>query len=479
MSLKTKAFSGVIWTTIQQFSVQIINFVVQIILARLLLPEMFGLIAMIQIFIVIGQTLMDGGMTSSLIRTSNADQGDYSTVFFTNVFISLCVYIAVFLSAPSIARFYGEPVLENLIKVFSIIFVIRSFVAVQTTKLTKEMNFKLQMMMQIPSTIVGGMVGIYMAVNGYGVWSLVLLNLVQALLFTIQHWFFSKWKPALVFDYAKLKTHFSFGIKLTLSSFLDTLYNNSYTIVIEKTFSPALVGYYTQAETLRLFPVNQLSTALGKVTYPLFSTIQNDDVKLKSIYKKLMEVVLLIVIPIMAILLGVAEPLFTFVLGEKWLPAVPIFQILCLASIVRPVSTYNLNILKVKGRTDLFLRIEVFKKAIGVMTLLCSLQYGLITMVWGLSITSILFLFVNGFYSGRLINYSVYQQIKDVTPLFLFSLVSFTIMVTLGKLYVVMVTWMQIVLGIVTFMIPYCIFCWMFRRALIFEVLTLLKHKNV
>src|SRR5690606_17306950 len=231
MSLRKQAISGVIWTFSQQFSVQIINFCVQIILARLLMPEVFGLIAMLTIFISIGQMLMDSGMTTSIIRTKEPDQLDYSTVFVTNLMMSCLIYLLVFLSAPTIASFYDQPVLENILRIYALTFVIRSFVAVHTATLTKEMNFKLQMTLQIPSTIFGSVVGVGMAYTGYGVWSLVGLNLAQTVIFTIQNWIFIPWRPSFKFDKKRFKYHFNFGYKMTLSGLLDTVYNNSYNIV--------------------------------------------------------------------------------------------------------------------------------------------------------------------------------------------------------------------------------------------------------
>lgn len=284
-NLKKQAISGVIWTFAQQFSVQLINFGVQIILARLLMPEDFGLIAMLMVFISIGQFLMDGGMTSSLIRMKEPKQVDYSTVFVTNFGVSLIIYTLVFITAPFIADFYGQELLKNILRVFALTFVIRSLVAVHVAKLTKEMNFKTQMKLQIPSTIIGAIVGVVMAYSGYGVWSLVWLNLTQTIVFTIQNWFFIKWKPSLMFDKNIFKYHFNFGYKLTLSGLLDTIYNDAYRIVIGKFFSPAQVGFFNQAETMRLFPVGQIGSVIGKVTYPLFANIKTD-AELKNAYKK-------------------------------------------------------------------------------------------------------------------------------------------------------------------------------------------------
>lgn len=427
MSLKEQAVKGVMWTFAQQFSVQIINFVVQIILARLLMPEMFGLIAMLAVFIAIGQTLMDSGMTSSLIRTKNPDQLDYSTVFITNMAISVFVYLIIFISSPYIAQFYNQEVLAAILKVYALTFVIRSFVAVHIAKLTKEMDFKTQMKLQVPSTIVGAAVGIIMAYNGYGVWSLVWLNLVQTSLFTIQTWLFIKWRPSLIFNKRRLKYHFNFGYKLTLASLLDTVYQNIYTVVIGKAFSPALVGYFNQAETMRKFPVSQLSKVMGKVTYPLFSNIKGDE-SLKKAYRATMKLVFFAVVPLMMALIVGGKELFIVLFGEKWLPAVPYFQILAIISITSPLSSYNLNILKVKGRTDLSLKLEVVKKGVGFIGVFLAIPYGMMALIISYLIVSHFALFVNMIFSGRLINYSFWEQVKDIGRIYLIG--AFVMLIT-------------------------------------------------
>lgn len=427
-SLKKQAVSGVLWSFGQQFSVQIINFVVQIILARLLMPEMFGLIAMLTVFISIGQSLMDAGMTSSLIRSKNPDQLDYSTVFLTNLMISVSVYLITYLSAPFIAQFYNQDILKDILRIYALTFVIRSFVAVHIAKMTKEMNFKTQMILQIPSTIVGAIVGVTMAYLGYGVWSLVWLHITQSIVYTLQIWIFIPWRPSFVFNKRRFKYHFNFGYKLTLSGLLDTVYNDAYRIVIGKFFTPAAVGFFNQAETMRLFPVQQISSVMGKVTYPLFSNI-NGDAQLKNAYKSTMKLILFAVIPIMLILIVVAKEGFLLLFGEKWLPSVPYFQILATASIIRPISSYNLNILKVKGRSDLFLKVEIIKKVIGVIGIAVALPFGIKALVISLTAVSFIFVFINMFYCGKLIDYSVLNQIKDVGKLFIAGLVTFLLTV--------------------------------------------------
>lgn len=422
-SLKKQAISGIIWTFAQQFSVQLINFGVQIILARLLMPEDFGLIAMLTVFISIGQFLMDGGMTSSLIKTKNPDQMDYSTVFMTNMLISIGVYLLIFIAAPFIADFYNQELLTDILRVYAFTFVIRSFVAVHVAKLTKEMNFKTQMKLQIPSTIIGAIVGVVMAYLGFGVWSLVWLNLTQTIVFTVQNWIFIKWRPSFIFNKRRFRYHFNFGYKLTLSGLLHTIYTDSYRIVIGKFFSPATVGFYNQAETMRLFPVKQLSSVIDKVTYPLFAQIKGDQ-GLKSAYKGIMKMAFFVVVPIMMILIVSGKEVFLLLFGEKWLPAVPYFQILAFASITTPLTRYNLNILKVKGRSDLFLKLEVIKKIIGVIGIILATPFGILTLVISQMFVTHVMAFLNMFYCGRLINYPVKEQIIDCSILYGVGLVS-------------------------------------------------------
>lgn len=442
MSLKKQAVNGIIWTFLQQFSVQIINFAVQIILARQLMPEDFGLIAMLIVFVNLGQMLMDGGMTTSLIRTETPNQSDYSTVFLTNLAISIVIYIIIFLAAPLIANFYNQILLKNLLRVFALTFVVRSFVAVHLAKLSKEMNFKTQMVLQIPATIIGSSVALFMAFNDYGVWSLVWLNLTQALVFSFQVWLFIKWKPSFKFNIDKFKYHFKFGYKMTLSGLLDTVYNDAYRIVIGKYFSPIFVGFYNQAETMRLFPVQQLGKVLGKVTYPLFSNIK-DDIQLKVAYKQTVKLVFFIVVPMMMTLIATGSELFLLLFGNKWLPAVPYFQILAFASITTPLTSYNLNILKVKGRSDLFLRLEVIKKVIGFSVVFVIVSYGIMPLVISQMLMVHFFAYLNMRYCGKIINYPVKEQIEDCFGLYLiggftliltFILKSFLININLGTI---------------------------------------------
>lgn len=421
MSLRKTAISGLVWTFAQQFGTQGISFLVSIVMARLLLPEEFGLIGMISVFVAIGTSLMNSGLTQSLIRSEKPDQEDYSTVFYFNLMGSIVAYFLLFFSAPLIADFFNQPILVNIIRVYCFSFIINAFSAVQLTRLTKEMDFKTQMTVAIPSLIGSGLLGMFLAYKGYGVWSLVWMSLFQAFLNTVQLWWKTGWKPSFIFNVNKFKYHFRFGYKLTLSGLLDTIFTNIYQIIIGRYFIASQVGFYTRANSLKQLPITNISGALGKVTYPLFASIQNDDLRLKRIYKQIMQMVVFVVAPVLIIMGVLAEPLFRFLFTEKWLPAVPYFQILCLSGILYPINSYNLNILKVKGRSDLFLRLEIIKKILTTLIISFTIQFGIEGLIWGQLFTSIIVLFINTSYTGKFIHYKLIQQTKDILPIILLA----------------------------------------------------------
>ncbi|WP_026897152.1 lipopolysaccharide biosynthesis protein [Daejeonella oryzae] len=416
MGLKQKTVAGLFWTFTQQFSLQIISFIISIILARQLSPSEFGLIGMLSVFISVGSSLMDSGMTSSIIRTKDPNQSDYSTVFVINIVGSILIYAIIFFAAPYIAAFYNHPILTDIVRVYSLTFVLSAFMGVQRAKLTKEMNFRLQMLIQIPSVVGSGILGIILAYNGFGVWSLVYMYVLQSFLLSVQHWMFSGWRPDLKFDLKRFKYHFDFGYKITLSGLIKTIYENIFTIIIGKYYSAAQLGFYNRALSIRQLPISNLSIALGKVTYPLLSSINNDDVKLKEVYKKLIKQVVFWVVPILILLIVIAEPFFRFLLTEKWLPAVPYFQILCVTGILIPLQAYNSNIFKVKGRTDITLKMTIIKKIFGITGILIAIQFGIFGLLYFQLISTAFDYNLDAHFGGKLINYSIFEQIKDIIP---------------------------------------------------------------
>jgi len=422
MSLSKNALRGFIWSFLQQFSNQLITFSVQLILARILLPSEFGLIGMLTVFIGIGTALFEGGMTSSLIRISTVDSKDYSTVFFFNFGVSIFIYLLFFLLAPYIALFYRQPMLTDIARVYGLSFVFLALGTVQNTILTKEMKFKKQTMITFPALVIGSVVGVVLANYDYGVWSLVYSTLTTNILTSIFLWFSSDWQPQFIFDADKFKLHFHFGYKMTLSSLLDTIFTNIYQIIIGRFYSPVLVGYYTRANSLMMLPVGNVSGALNKVVFPLFSKVQDDIPALRAAYKKIMLVVLFVITPIIVLMALLANQLVVFLFTEKWLPIVPIFQIICFSGILYPLHMYNLLILQVKGRSDLFLKLEIIKKVILVGIIVISIFYGFTSLLFGYVIASITALFINTYYAGTMIDYSMKQQLLDILPIFLISI---------------------------------------------------------
>lgn len=410
--LKTRL--AIIWSILQQFSVKIIGLVINILLARILSPSEFGLIAMLTVFISLGNSLMDSGLASSLIRSRLTGQKDYSTVFIFNLIGGISAYTILFLSAPFIANFFSQPLLIQIIKVYGLTFIINAFFSIQNTLLIKEMRFKQQALIQIPAVIVGGFLGVFLAKNDYGVWSLVWMSLLSSLLSTLLHWYYSPWRPRLIFDIKSFKKHFYFGYKMTLSGLLDTLYQNIYTIIIGRFYAVSQLGFYARADSLSQFPIGIISTAINKVAYPMFSSISNDDVKLKIVYKKLMQQVLFWNAPSLIYLAIIAEPLISLLLTDKWLPAVHYFQILCLAGILYPLHSYNLNILKVKGRSGQFLKLELVKKILIVVGLLIVIPFGIMGLLYFQLFFTFFAYYINSFYSGNLIKYPIREQLKDI-----------------------------------------------------------------
>lgn len=477
MSLKKQVTSGIIWTFGQQFGIQLINFVVSIILARLLLPEEFGLIGMISVFIGVGNALLNAGLTNSLIRSKDLDQGDYSTVFFFNLFSSIIIYVVIYFSAPLIADFYDQPLLTSIVRLYCISFIIAAFMAVQQARMTKNMEFKTQTIISIPSLIVGGGVGITMAYMGYGVWSLVWNQLVTQSVRSIQFWIYSGWQPSLVFDNNKFKEHFSFGYKITLSNLIGKIFDNSYPIIIGRFFAASQVGFYTRAETMKNLPVKNISLALNRVTYPLFSTIQDDNVRLKSVYKKLMKMVVFVVAPVMVFSAVLAEPVFRFLLTEKWLPAVPYFQILCVAGILYPVHMYNLNVLTVKGRSDILLKLTIIKNALLTLAIIIGVQFGIFGLLYAQVILSLVSFFINAFYTDKFIDYSAFEQTRDLIPIVILSIAAGA-----GIFFVDMwlsegLDFVRIVTGSFIGVVIYLLLSYMFNFSSLFELKKLLLKK--
>lgn len=423
MSLKLQTLRGIWWSTIERFAVQTVSFILGLIIARLLSPSDYGVIAMLAVFIAISQTFVDSGFSTALVRKIDRSESDNSTVFYFNIVVGLAVYVVMFFAAPFIAEFYQTPLLTPVTRVVSVTLIFSSFCVVQQALLTAKMDFKSQAKISLLSAIISGGVGIALAYYGYGVWALVVQTVVASLLRMVLLWVFSRWRPRAPFSKSSFRELFSFGSKLLASGLLDTIYNNVYTIVIGKLFSAASLGLYSRANQFAQFPSSNITGIIQRVTFPVLSSIQNEDERLRINYRKLIRMSGFIIFPLMIGLAAVANPLIEILLTEKWIGAVIYLQIICFAMMWFPIHAINLNLLQVKGRSDLFLRVEIIKKIIGISILCITIPMGLLAMCYGRVVSSLLALIINTYYTGKLINVGFVIQMCDLLPSLIKSLI--------------------------------------------------------
>lgn len=411
MSIQKKAFSGVIWTFIDIVFAKGISIAAAVLLARLLTPRDFGLMGMIYIFTNISSTLVDSGMNSSLIRSQDADTKDFSTVFYSNIGLSTLLYVIIFACAPWIANFYNEPELTIIVRVYALFIIITSFASVQHSILSKAMNFKKLMLLNLPGNIIGSIAGITMAYQGYGVWSIIAMHLLTQAVFSLLLWVVSDWKPRLFFSKLILKKHFSFGYKLMIANLINSGFTNLYNVIIGKFYTTQQLGQYERAKSFSAYPLLILTSVIGKVTYPLMSSIQNETERLKRTYVQILKLSFFISVPILLTLSVVSKPLFLLALGKQWEEASIFFSILCLAGILYPLSAFNLNLIKVHGRSDWFLKLEIIKKSLLLVVLAVTFSFGVYVLVWGAVVVSVTGFLINAYYTSKLINYKVREQL--------------------------------------------------------------------
>lgn len=418
MSLKQKAINGLTWSFIDNFSKLGINFILGIILARILTPRDFGLIGMISIFIAISGTFVTSGFNTALMRKKECSQTDYSTVFYYNLLVSIVFFLILFISSGTISNFFNEQQLKFIVQALGINIVINAVSIIQLTILIKRVDFKLQTRISVISSVISGIIGITMAYLGFGVWSLVAKILFGSLITTILLWIWNKWRPSFLFSIKSFRKMFSFGYKLLLSGLIDTAYTNAYFLVIGKYFSAIELGYYTRADNFSSLPSQNITQVIHQVSFPILVTLQDDTSKLKLAYKRLIKSTMFISFVLMIGLAVIAKPMVLTLLGEKWLPSVIYLQLLCFAGMLFPLHGLNLNMLNIKGRSDLFLKLEIIKKIIAIPTVVIGVFWGIKVMIIGMIINSLIAYFLNSYYSGKIIKYSIREQVADILPSF-------------------------------------------------------------
>lgn len=422
MSLKSQASKGFFWVAIEKFGHQILQTIIFVILARLLSPDDFGLVAMLMIFFAIGQTFVDSGMGQALIRKKEITDQDRSTVFWCNFLLSFIFYGLMYLSAPYIAEFYNRPELVGLTRVMGLAIIFFGIAIIQRSEMTQQLEFKKQAYAQIPSIAIAGGVSITMAYNGFGVWSLATQYLLIACNSSIILWVLQPSVIRFRFSKESFKELFGFGYKLFLSGFINTIYQHIYKLVIGKYFVASTLGYYTQAKKMKDLASKNLVAVIQKVTYPLLSKAGNDPERLKRGYRQVIQLSSFLIFPSILLLVILAKPIIIFVLGPQWAPSIPFLQIVCVSGMLYHLHAINLNILMVLGRSDLFLKLEIIKKINITIAILIGLQFGIYGLLIGQVISSFVALFINTYYTAKFLEYTIAEQTLDVLRVLMLSL---------------------------------------------------------
>ena len=447
-----------------------------IIMARILTPEDYGLVGMLAIFIAVSQSLIDSGFSQALIRKQDRSEIDNSTVFYFNLGVGAILYLILFFSAPFIASFYNEPQLVPITRIIGLSLVFNSLVVVQRALLTINLDFKTQAKASFVGVIISGAIGITMAYTGFGVWAIVWQQISNLAAVTVLLWILSRWKPIWAYSWKSFRELFSFGSKLLASGLLDTIFRNLYLIVIGKFFKASDLGYYTRAHQFTDFASSNITGIFQRVTYPVLCTIQDDDARLSDVYRRLLRTSAFIIFPLMTGMAAVAKPMVISFLTEKWLFSAILIQILCFSQMWYPVHAINLNLLQVKGRSDLFLKLEIIKKALTVIVLCITLPMGLIPLCIGTIFSSIIALIINTHYTGKLIHLGFFKQMKDLLPTLLLSLAVGGI-VYITVTYIPLNSWIALSVGVIEGILMYAGLAKILRFSEFNELLSIIQRK--
>lgn len=444
-----------IWRLAERFGAQFVSFVVSIVLARILAPEDYGTIALVTVFTTILQVFVDSGLGTALIQKKDADDLDFSSVFYFNFIVCVVLYGVMFLAAPVIANFYNDFSLIPIVRVLSLTIVISGIKGIQQSYVSRNMLFKRFFFSTLGGTIFSAFLGIGMAYAGFGVWALVAQQLSNAAIDTLILWITVKWRPQRRFSWNRLRELLSFGWKLLFSSLLDTIYNNLTNLIIGKVYSPADLAYYNQGDKFPKLIIVNINTSIDSVLLPTMSSVQDEKKRVRAMTRRAVKTSTYIMAPLMMGLAFCATPIVRLVLTDKWLPCVPFLQIFCITYMFWPIHTANLNAIKALGRSDLFLKLEIVKKFVGMVLLLITMRISVMAMAYSLIISSISSQIINSWPNRKLMNYSYLDQLKDILPSILLA-VGMGFIVSLLKLLNwsnVVTLICQIILGAVIYIV--------------------------
>lgn len=457
-SLKNRTLSALIYSLGGLMTRGGLEFIFGIILARLLLPKDYGLLGMIMIFIAVSQIFVDSGMTAALIREQEVSNEDYSTVFYYNLLVSLLLYFLLFMSADAISTFFREPKLVLIVRVAGLNLIIGAFGLIQRTILVRNLDFKTQTIVEVIASVLSGVLAILAASKNYGVWALIIKLLSMQFFTSLLFMLHNKWIPLLAFNMSSFRRFFSFGCKLLLTGILATIYKNVYNIIIGRSYSQAQLGYYTKSVQFRDIAANSLTSSVEKVSYPVLSQLQADENRMKSGFSRIINMSSFVTFPIMIGMAATARPLISVLFGSNWIEMVPYFQLLCLSGTTFPHRALNLNILKVKGRSDIFLGLDILKIVVGLITIyfVILLNLGIFGLLWVVFFNTQFAFFVNSYYSGKFIGYSTKEQVIDMIPALSASIIM-GLVVYLQGIFLLIGDIPKLILQIITGVIVYIV----------------------
>lgn len=422
-SFKYKMASGLVWRFGERITAQLVSTIVSIVLARLLSPDNYGIISLTLVFINLANVFVTSSFGNALVQKKNVDNLDFSSVFYFNIVFSLGLYAALFLAAPGLAGFYENPLLTPVIRVLAVRIPVAAINSIQQAYVSRNMLFKRFFWSTLFGTVISGVVGIIMAYHGFGVWALVAQYLTNTCTDTIVLWFTVKWRPDFAFSWKRARGLISYGWKLLVSALLETGYNELRALIIGKLYSTSDLAYYKQGDKYPNLIVVNVNTSISSVLFPAISQVQDEQMRVKQMTRRAIQISSYIMWPMMLGLGVVAEPFIRIVLTEKWLPCVPFLRIFCFTYGLWPIHTANLEAIKAMGRSDLYLKLEVIKKALGILALVISMRFGVLAIAWSLVATGIISTFVNSAPNKKMLNYSYLEQLCDILPSFAMAVV--------------------------------------------------------
>lgn len=470
--IKGKAVSGMLWTGIERFGSQFIQFIIGIIIARRLMPEDYGLLGMLAIFMGIAQVFIDSGFANALIQKKDRNEEDYSTVFYFSILTGILIYFILYICAPYIAEFYSQPILTKVTRVYMISLVINSLTISQTALLNVELKFKIQAIISVISICLSGILGIILAYSNFGVWALVCQGISMSLIRTIFIWIASKWTPLLLFSKESFNRLFSFGSKLLVASIIGTIYNNISTFIIGKAFNASDLGLFTRAQQFAQLPTQTIEKIVVKVNYPILVKYQDDDDQLISTYKTLLRTPLYILYPILFGIAALNRPIIQLLLGEQWVDASVLIPILCFGCLWEPLSGINLNLLYVKGLSNVVLKLEFYKKPIAFIMLFGSIPFGLIGMCISISLYSLVAFGFNCYYTGKFLKFGFFQQLYSLLPILMYCIVM--IMCMAIPIYFIKSPLLKLIVGFLCGVVGYLLISFKCRDTSFFLIKNLL-----